>query len=155
MPRFGGWWGNDPDTRMEMRDAFEPRPSAAGWLVSTPPILALAPLRASLELFDRVGMDALAARSARLTAYFEWLLQRSGIGPIITPRDAGRRGAMLTLRTKADARQVEAALAARGAVVDARGTDLLRIAPAPLYTTYADLEAFVALLAEVLGWPAA
>ena len=108
VPRLGGWWGNDPDTRMEMRDAFEPRPSAAGWLVSTPPILALAPLRASLELFDRAGMDALTARSVRLTAYLEWLLQRSGIGPVITPRDADQRGAMLTLRTKTDAREVEA-----------------------------------------------
>jgi kynureninase len=151
VPRLGGWWGNDPDTRMEMRDAFEPRPSAAGWLVSTPPILALAPLRASLELFEKHGMEALATRSTRLTAYLEWLLDRRGIGPVITPRDADERGAMLTLRTKTDAHEVETALAARGAVVDARGNDLLRIAPAPLYTSYADLEAFVDLLAEVVG----
>jgi kynureninase len=155
VPRLGGWWGNDPDTRMEMRDAFEPRPSADGWLVSTPPILALAPLRASLELFETVGMEALAARSARLTAYLEWLLDRRGIAPVITPRSADERGAMLTLRTKTDAHEVETALAARGAVVDARGADLVRIAPAPLYTSYAELEAFVELLAEVVGARAA
>jgi kynureninase len=155
VPRLGGWWGNDPDTRMEMRDAFEPRASADGWLVSTPPILALAPLRASLELFEKHGVAELAARSARLTAYLEWLLDRRGIGPVITPRSADERGAMLTLRTKTDAHEVETALAARGAVVDARGADLLRITPAPLYTTYAELERFVGLLAEVVGSPEA
>jgi kynureninase len=149
--RLGGWWGNDPDSRMEMREAFEPRPSAAGWLVSTPPIVSLAPLRASLGLFEGVGIGALAARSTRLTAFLEWLLDRRGIGPLITPREAGERGAMLTLRTAIDAGDVEAALAKRGVVVDARGADLLRIAPAPLYTSYAEVEAFVGHLAEVVG----
>jgi kynureninase len=123
--------------------------------VSTPPILALAPLRASFDLFDRVGMEALMARSVRLTAYLEWLLDRQGIGPLITPREADQRGAMLTLRTSRDASAIERELGDRGAVVDARGKDLLRIAPAPLYTSYADLEAFVGVLADVVGAPAA
>ena len=91
LPRLGGWWGNAPESRFEMRDAYEPRPDAAGWQVTNPPILALAPLKASLDLFDRAGMLALRARSERLTTYLEAQLDARRIGRIITPRDPAAR----------------------------------------------------------------
>ena len=74
LPRLAGWWGNDPAERFRMEPDFVPRAGAAGWQVSTPTVLAFAPLRASLELFDAVGMPALRARSLRLTGYLEALL---------------------------------------------------------------------------------
>jgi kynureninase len=67
LPRLAGWWGNDPATRFEMRREFVPQGGAGGWQIGNPPILAMAPLRASLDIFDEVGMDALRARSIRLT----------------------------------------------------------------------------------------
>ena len=74
LPRLAGWWGNDPATRFRMEPGFVPRPGAVGWQVSTPPVLAFAPLRASLELFDAVGIGELRERSLRLTGYLESLL---------------------------------------------------------------------------------
>ena len=56
IPRFGGWWGNNKEQRFVMGPQFEPIPGAEGWQLSNQPILPLAALRASLELFDEVGM---------------------------------------------------------------------------------------------------
>lgn len=150
LPRLGGWWANAPQTRMQMHESFEPRPDAAGWLVSTPSILALASLRASLELFDEVGMASLVPRAAALTAYLEALLDELGIGALITPRDALQRGAQLSLRIGRDAGAIQRRLAAAGAIVDDRPPDVIRFATAPLYTTYHEVWRFSRLLREVL-----
>ena len=72
--RLTGWWGNDPATRFEMAETFEPAAGADGWRISTPPILSLAPIRASLAIFDEVGIEALRRKSVELTAYLEGLV---------------------------------------------------------------------------------
>ena len=76
LVRPGGWWGHDPATRFDMPFAFTPVAGADGWQVPNPPILSMAPVRVSLELFDRVGMDALRSRSVRLTGFLERMLAR-------------------------------------------------------------------------------
>ena len=80
LVRPGGWWGHDPVSRFAMPFAFDPVPGAEGWQISNPPILAMAPVRVSLELFDRVGLAALRARSLRLTGFLEHLLDPSPAG---------------------------------------------------------------------------
>ncbi|MBT8486150.1 MAG: kynureninase, partial [Phycisphaerae bacterium] len=103
IPRFGGWWGNDPDTRFQMhlRPDFEPAPTADGWQLSNPPIMAMAPLRASLRLFDEVGMPALRAKSKELTGYLRRLIEvgnaESAAFEIITPADPQEQGAQLSI----------------------------------------------------------
>src|SRR3546814_3093448 len=79
---------------------FMPTPGADGWQLSNPPILGLAPLRGSLELFDRAGMSALREKSERLTGYLETLIRErlSDTPQLSTPREPERRGSQLSLR---------------------------------------------------------
>jgi kynureninase len=111
----------------------------------------MAPVLASLQIFDEVGMHALRERSVRLTGYLESLLDEVG-ADFITPRDPDRRGAQLSVRIPADAADVSAALRRRHAVVaDSRKPDVIRLAPAPLYTTFHDCWRGASALAAVLG----
>jgi len=147
VPRFAGWWGHDKASRFEMPAGFVPIRGAEGWQLSNPPILQLAALRASLELFDEAGMAALRAKSVALVKLLETLLE--GACEIVTPRDPERRGSMLTLRVPGAAALVKR-LRARGALVDARPPDILRIAAAPLYTRFEDVHRLASILLEEL-----
>ena len=136
--RLAGWWGNDESTRFVMAETFDPAPGAAGWRVSTPPILSLAPIAVSLEMFDAVGMTALREKSVELTAFLEMAVDRlAPDAEILTPRDPTARGAQLSVRV-VDAPRRLAALEASGVIADVREPDIIRLAPVPLYTTYLD-----------------
>jgi kynureninase len=102
LPRFAGWWGHDQATRFRMAPEFVATPGADGWQLSNPPILALAPLRASLSIFRRATMSALRAKSETLTAYFDALVreQLDDVLHVVTPNDPKRRGCQLSLRVK-------------------------------------------------------
>ncbi len=145
LPRLAGWWGNDPATRfrMHLERRFVPRAGADGWQVSNPPIFSMAPLRASLALFDEAGMPALRAKSERLTGYLEWLLDRlpAGLVRIITPREPARRGCQLSLRV-AGGRQTLRRLEEAGIVCDFREPDVIRVAPVPLVNSFHDVWRF-------------
>jgi kynureninase len=153
LMRLAGWWGNDPQERFRMEPSFVPRPGAEGWAVSTPTVLALAPLRTSLEQFDRVGLDALRARSLRLSAYLEECLDevsRSRRMGVTTPRDPARRGCQLSVSCDG-ARSLAARLRGEhGVVCDFREPDVLRFAPVPLYNTYEDCRRVAVALLDVL-----
>ncbi|MDE2272415.1 MAG: kynureninase [Xanthomonadaceae bacterium] len=143
LQRFEGWWGRNQATRFEMRPEFDPAPGAEAWQLSNPPILALAPLRVSLDLFRRAGMASLRAKSRRLTAYLAWLIetQLGDVLEVLTPAEPERRGAQLSLRVRAgrDAgKSLFEHLVARGVLGDWREPDVVRVAPAPLYNTYVD-----------------
>lgn len=140
LPRFAGWWGNDPVTRFDMPDGFVPVAGADGWQLSNPPVLALAPLRASLALFDEVGMTALRARSLRLTGALEQLVRELPAGrcQLLTPSDPERRGCQLSLRVPGGALAVFEGLRSCGVLPDLRQPDVIRLAPVPLYNTFSD-----------------
>ena len=148
-PRLAGWWGHDQTSRFRMGPEFVPTPGADGWQLSNPPILALAPLRASLDLFARAGgIGALRARSLRLTGYLEALIHErlATTLQIITPAEPERRGAQLSLRVAGGRDQGRALfefLASQGIVGDWREPDVIRISPAPLYNNHADILRFV------------
>lgn len=136
-----------------------PTPGADGWQLSNPPILGMAPLRASLELFDEAGMPALRAKSVKLTGYLETLIRQrlEGTLQVVTPADPAQRGCQLSLRviagrglTGRDAgRALFDHLATQGVLGDWREPDVIRISPAPLYNTHADVLRFVR---AVEGW---
>jgi len=150
LPRMGGWWGNDPATRFRMHEerTFVPREGADGWQLSNPPILAMAPLRASLAIFDEAGMDALRHKSVVLTGYLEWLLDRTTVKrfELITPRRTDERGCQLSLRILDRPAETPRAMEAVGVVGDFRPPDVFRVAPVPLYNSFHDVWRLAALL---------
>jgi kynureninase len=145
VPRFSGWWGHDEKTRFRMGPEFDPMEGAEGWQLSNPPILALAALRASLDIFSEVGMERLRAKSVALTGYAEFLLreQRSSKFSILTPAEPGRRGAQLSLRVPQHGRSICDKLAGQGITGDWREPNIFRVAPVPLYNSYDDVFRFV------------
>jgi kynureninase len=156
LPRLAGWWGNDPATRFQIQQtAFVPRAGADGWQVSNPPILALAPLRASLDLFDQVGMPALRAKSERLTGYLQYLLEQlpAGSCEIITPRAEDQRGCQLSLLVRERPRALLAALEQEGVVCDFREPNVIRVAPVPLYNTFEEVWTFAQIVARQMAGP--
>jgi kynureninase len=147
-PRFAGWWGHEKSTRFQMGAEFVPTVGADGWQLSNPPILALAPLRVSLEIFHRAGMQNLRAKSLRLTAYLIWLIEREldGVLSVLTPTAPDHRGAQLSLRVhgpRDSGRALFDHLGTQHIIGDWREPDVIRIAPTPLYNRYADCRHFV------------
>jgi kynureninase len=143
LPKLAGWWSTDPAIRFDMGPRVTPVDTADSWQLSNPPILAMAPVLLSLEMFDKVGMAELRARSVRLTGYLEQWLDDVVAGrpfDVITPRDPDRRGAQLSVRLHGlDAGKVSAALRRdHGVIADARQPDVVRLAPVPMYSTYHD-----------------
>jgi kynureninase len=150
IPRFGGWWGNDPATRfrMQLEPEFVPVASAESWQCSNPSILAMAPLRASLALFDEVGMPALRRKAILLTGYLEYLLREwmPEDCRLITPSDPGERGCQLSIQVLREPKARFAALQARGVVCDFREPDVIRVAPVPLYNRFHEVWRFARVL---------
>ena len=148
LHRLAGWWGNDPDTRfrMHLEDTFVPVRTADAWQVSNPPILSMAPLRASLDLFDSVGMPALHERSIRMTRFLRRQLEAVPGCPwrILTPEDS--HGAQLSIVVDADATKTFDHIARAGVVADFRPPDVIRVAPAPLYNTFEECHRFASIM---------
>jgi len=152
-PRFAGWWGNDASVRFRMGPQFSATPGADGWQLSNPPILGLAPLRASLEQFDRATLPALRTKSEALTGYLEALIDAElrDVLQVLTPREPARRGCQLSLRViggRERGRELFDFLASRGVQGDWREPDVIRIAPVPLYNRFADVLRFARTVKE-------
>ncbi len=150
LPRFEGWWGSDKKSRFKMGPNFEAISSVEAWQLSNPPIFQLASLRASLDLFDRANISRLRTKGDHLTAWLEWALRRHcrDAIEIVTPPPP-ERGSMLCVRVKQKALKVLEALKARGAIVDFRHPDILRITPAPIYNNYSDVYRLVQIIKDV------
>lgn len=154
LPRFAGWWGHEPSDRFKMDNQFKCRAGAPGFGLSNPPVLVSVTMQASLELFHEAGIQNLRAKSLLLTSYLEMLLdeQLAEKVTIITPRDPARRGAQLSLKMKLKLTLEEtvAELARKGIHADDRKPDVIRVAPAPFYCSFADVFEFVTELKKLL-----
>jgi kynureninase len=159
LPRLAGWFGNDPNTRfrMHLEPEFIPVPSADGWQVSNPPIFSMAPLRASLAIFDEAGgMKALRAKSIKLTGYLQFLLsepdghQAAGHSrlTVITPRESDARGCQLSIQVHEHPKELFKKLEAAGVKCDFREPNVIRAAPTPLYNTFHEVWRFARILSD-------
>jgi len=153
LPRLAGWFGNDPNTRfrLHLEPEFIPVPSADGWQISNPPIFSMAPLRASLSIFDEVGgMERLRAKSIKLTGYLEFLLMEIGSKKfsVITPGDPNARGCQLSIVAHQHPKELHNELVAAGVKGDFREPNVIRVAPTPLYSTFHEVWRFAQILAQ-------
>jgi kynureninase len=153
LPRLAGWFGNDPNTRfrLHLEPEFIPVASADGWQISNPPIFSMAPLRASLGIFDQAGgMEPLRAKSIRLTGYLEYLLREIGSKKFaaITPRNPDERGCQLSILAHEHPKELLQELGAAGVKCDFREPNVIRVAPTPLYNTFHEVWRFAKILAH-------
>ena len=151
LPRLAGWFGNDPNTRfrMQLEPEFIPVPTADGWQVSNPPIFSMAPLRASLSIFDEAGgMAALRAKSINLTAYLQFLLEQNGLKKftIITPSEKESRGCQLSIVAHESPKDLFKRVQTAGVKCDFREPNVIRVAPTPLYNTFHEVWRFADIL---------
>lgn len=162
LPRLAGWWGVDPSARFRMEPDFHPARGADGWALSNPPILSLAPLEASLELFDEATMPALRAKGLALSEYARRTIDHavaaadpgpSGEAPVtvITPAEPERRGCQVSMLVRHDARGFQRSLQRDGVIADFREPNIVRIAPVPLYNCFHDLWRFGRVLRTHMG----
>ena len=153
FPRFEGWWGHEKSSRFQMPKDFKPLNTAEAWQISNPPILSMAALLASLEIFHEAGMNQLQQKSEKLTSYLELLLKselKDHI-TIITPVSVKGRGCQLSIRLNNPNINIIDILHEKGVVCDWRDPDVLRVAPVPLYNTFDDCYQFVHILKEILN----
>lgn len=146
--RLAGWWGHDKERRFLMEPDFDPIPTAESWQLSNAPVMTMACHRASLDLFDQVGMEALIAKSRKLTPYLEYVIDtvsrsQGGEGfEVITPRSEQERGCQLSILAHGHGRPLFDALTEQGVVADWREPNVIRIAPVPLYNSFEDVYRF-------------
>ncbi len=155
LERFAGWWGNDPQTRfrMHLEPSFVPASGADGWQISNPPILAMAPVRVSYDLFDRVGMAALRAKSVVLTGYLRFLIEQLRSGPfeVITPEAEAEHGCQLSIMVHQRPDDLFERLTGAGVVCDVRRPNVIRVAPVPMYNSFSDVWRFSRILSGQSG----
>lgn len=152
LPRFGGWWGNDPATRFAMKSGFIPQRGAPGWQLSNAPVLPLAAFRASGDIFLRATMPRLREKSVRLSRFLDNALHQECGSKIqmLTPRNPKERGCQISFMCNSDAGALQEQLMTRGVLVDVRRPNILRAAPVPLYNSFVDVARFAQTLAQVL-----
>ncbi len=149
LVRLAGWWGNDPSTRFTMPQWFSPVASADSWQLSNAPVFSMAIHRASLEIFDSVGMKALREKSQALSGFLMQGLEiYANAHPqlrlnVISPAASHDRGAQVSTTAQHDGRKIFDYLSAHGIVSDWRNPDVIRVAPAPLYCRFDDVVRFI------------
>jgi len=152
LKRFAGWWSHNKSTRFNMRQPLDVIPGAEGWQLSNPPILSMAAIKASLDMFNEVGMTALREKSIKLTGYFEFLINELNNDKIkiITPSNPEERGCQLSIQVKNADKKLHQKLTNAHIITDWREPNVIRCAPVPLYNTFRDVYLMVEKLKEIL-----
>lgn len=153
LPLFAGWWGHDKASRFKMDKTFVPIQSVERWQLSNAPIFSMAAYKASLDIFDEVGMDKLIAKSKELTSYLEFIVeeinkQKNNCLEIITPKQ--NRGCQLSIVAHGQGRALYDKLIENGVIPDWREPNVIRCAPVPMYNSFIDIYRFGEILMRLL-----
>lgn len=157
LPRLAGWWGNNKATRFEMKEVFEPSPTAEGWQLSAPSILCMAVHEAALEVFFQANFKRVLEKSAKLSAWLLFVLNdalnnssKNG-AEIMTPQNSEEHGSQVSFIIKENAAHFSDMLRKNSVIADFREPDIFRIAPVPLYNTFEDIFVFGQILKEAIA----
>lgn len=152
IPRYEGWWGQNKVRRFLMEDEFDPIPTVEAWQLSNPPILSMAAIEASLDVFHDADFDRICAKRDQLTQflYNELMVQNWPFLKILTPKDTRRRGCQLSLVFEGYDKKIHEQLAYKGVIVDWREPNVIRVAPAPLYNQYSEVIDFIQIIKEIV-----
>ena len=153
LPRFSGWWNHNKKTRFNMRQPFDVMAGAEGWQLSNPPILSMAAIKSSLDMFDDVGMEILRKKSEKLTGYLEFLINKinSDDIKIITPSNPKERGCQLSIRIKNADNSLHKKLTQANVITDWREPNVIRFAPVPMYNSFKDIYKMAKILSQLLS----
>ncbi|MCC5999761.1 MAG: kynureninase [Pararhodobacter sp.] len=147
-PALCGWLGHDAP--FDFDPDYRPAAGVARLRVGTPPVLQLAALEASLDIWETVDMNDLRARSLELTdAFIAGVEVACPDLELATPRAHAMRGSQVSFRHP-DGYPIMQALIARGVVGDFRAPDILRFGFTPLYIGLEEVDRAIAILAEVM-----
>jgi len=151
LNRFGGWYGHNKERRFLMEPEYTPNEGALGWQSSCTGVLAMAPYLASVEMFDEIGMEALAEKRNLITAYLEFIVEETAKETgtnleIITPKNPAERGSQLSVVLHGEGKELFHYLMKQGVVTDWREPAVIRLAPVPLYTTFEEMYDFGQIL---------
>ena len=146
---LSGWMGHR--RAFDFTPAYEPAAGISRFLCGTPGILGMVALDAALDVFDRVTLDQLRARSVALTDTFMTAVDALALPglSLVTPREAERRGSQVSL-AHAEAYGITQALIEQRVIVDFRAPDIIRFGFSPFYNRYADAGRAAAALEDVL-----
>lgn len=156
LPRFAGWWGYTKATRFKMEKGFEPIPTAEGWQLSNAPVLSMAAHKASLDIFEKAGMDNLVAKGKLLSDYLLFIIDELNSSAaeklieVITPRGDNEKGCQVSMLMLQRGKEVFDALLQQGVIADWREPNVIRIAPVPLYNTFTDVFTFGQIVKGIL-----
>lgn len=158
LPRFAGWWGHDKDSRFLMEKGFQPMKSAEAWQMSNAPILTMAAHKASIDIFEEVGMEKLLKKQKALSGYLEFIVDNinaslSGTDKsleIITPRNWKERGCQVSVIAHGYGKDLFNELTNEGVISDWREPNAMRMAPVPLYNSFEDVYRFGQILSNAL-----
>ena len=153
LPRFAGWWNHNKKTRFNMREPFDVMEGAEGWQLSNPPILSMAAIKASLDIFDKIGMDLLREKSIRLTGFMEFLLHQidSDKINIITPKNPLERGCQISIQVKNADKDLHKKLSQHHIITDWREPDVIRCTPVPMYNSFEEVYEMVSVFKKLMN----
>lgn len=145
LPRFAGWWGHDEERRFLMEKDFVPMKGAQGWQLSNAAVFSMAPCKASMDIFDEVGLPKLIEKSRKLTNFMEFVFNDISERydncnfEIITPKEERYRGCQLSVLMHGQGKEMFDYITKEGVIADWREPNVIRLAPVPLYNSFEDI----------------
>ena len=148
-PALSGWLGHEQPFAFDLE--YRPAPGIERMRVGTPPVIQLAALEASLDIWDLVDMNDVRVKSGELSDLFIELVETSCPDlKLASPRDPRQRGSQVSFRFEHGYAAMKA-LIDRGLIGDFRAPDIMRFGFTPLYIDAEDVNKAAAIIAEVMA----